>query len=236
MAWIAYAGVSQIRNLLYTDLLHVAGGGYHGADGLTSTPNLMASHLGPPLDRAAAPPSLQRDTVDLLKQDQARRPRGARPPARSGAFRPSPVGPRRLPPSARGMQDTADLVQDAVFATHAPARRVRSAPSGRAAGLPPPGGDEPHSRSRSAAPAARSRPTFPDQLADPSAVAAGTGDRRENVARYERALQRLTPEDREAIIGRLEMQDSYDELALVLDKPSAAAARVTVTRAMKRLA
>jgi DNA-directed RNA polymerase specialized sigma24 family protein len=32
------------------------------------------------------------------------------------------------------------------------------------------------------------------------------------------------------------LQYSYEELAIVLDKPTAAAARVAVTRAMKRLA
>ena len=46
----------------------------------------------------------------------------------------------------------------------------------------------------------------------------------------------LSPEDREAIISRIELQYSYAEIALVLDKPSAEAARLSVTRAMKRLA
>jgi len=58
----------------------------------------------------------------------------------------------------------------------------------------------------------------------------------ENLERYESALQRLNAADREAIIGRLEMLYSYDELATVLGRPSAAAARMAVTRAMKRLA
>ena len=58
----------------------------------------------------------------------------------------------------------------------------------------------------------------------------------ENLERYESALERLSAPDREAIIGRLEMLYSYDELATVLGRPSAAAARMAVTRAMKRLA
>jgi RNA polymerase sigma-70 factor (ECF subfamily) len=58
----------------------------------------------------------------------------------------------------------------------------------------------------------------------------------ENMARYETALTRLRASDREAIIGRLEMQYSYEELATALDKPTPDAARVAVTRAMKRLA
>jgi DNA-directed RNA polymerase specialized sigma24 family protein len=58
----------------------------------------------------------------------------------------------------------------------------------------------------------------------------------ENVARYETAVQRLAPADRQAIVGRIELQYSYAELAVVLNKPTADAARVAVTRAMKRLA
>ena len=57
----------------------------------------------------------------------------------------------------------------------------------------------------------------------------------EQVERYEEALSQLRPEDREAIIGRIEMGYSYDDLAVVLDKPSAEAARLAVTRAMARL-
>ena len=58
----------------------------------------------------------------------------------------------------------------------------------------------------------------------------------ENLHRYEEAVQRLLPADREAVIGRIELQYSYEELAVVLNKPTAAAARMAVTRAMKRLA
>jgi RNA polymerase sigma factor (sigma-70 family) len=77
---------------------------------------------------------------------------------------------------------------------------------------------------------------MPEQLADarPSPLEQAIGT--ENAARYDAAIQRLKPADREAIIGRVELQYSYDELAIVLDKPTAAAARVAVTRAMKRLA
>jgi RNA polymerase sigma-70 factor (ECF subfamily) len=59
---------------------------------------------------------------------------------------------------------------------------------------------------------------------------------REAVANYERALQRLKPEEREAIIARVEMGYSYDELAQVLGKPTSEAARKTAQRALVRLA
>lgn len=59
---------------------------------------------------------------------------------------------------------------------------------------------------------------------------------REAVERYERALQRLKAEEQEAIIGRVEMGYSYEELAETLGKPTADAARKTAHRALVRLA
>ncbi len=58
----------------------------------------------------------------------------------------------------------------------------------------------------------------------------------EAVERYEKALARLKPEEREAIIGRVEMGCSYEELAAALGKPTADAARKAAQRAMVRLA
>ena len=59
---------------------------------------------------------------------------------------------------------------------------------------------------------------------------------REEVARYEAALARLRPEDREAIVARIEMGYDYVELAEALGKPSPDAARKAVQRAVVRLA
>jgi RNA polymerase sigma-70 factor (ECF subfamily) len=56
------------------------------------------------------------------------------------------------------------------------------------------------------------------------------------VEEYEEALGRLTPEEREAIIARIEIGYTYDELADALGKPSAEAARKTARRALLRLA
>ena len=58
---------------------------------------------------------------------------------------------------------------------------------------------------------------------------------KEAIARYERALAALTPDEREAIIGRIEMGYSYDELAELLGKPTADAARKAAQRALVRL-
>jgi RNA polymerase sigma-70 factor (ECF subfamily) len=58
----------------------------------------------------------------------------------------------------------------------------------------------------------------------------------EAAARYVAALARLEPEEREAIIGRVEMEYSYADLADVLGKPTADAARKAARRALLRLA
>jgi RNA polymerase sigma factor (sigma-70 family) len=142
----------------------------------------------------------------------------------------------RLPQSARGMQDTADLVQDAVFSAM---RRLEAFEARHQGALQAYLRLAVMNRIRDAVRQRQRRPQqteFPEALEDrePSPLAQAIGA--ENLRRYDEAIQRLKPEDREAIIGRLEMQYSYEELTLVLNKPSAAAARMTVTRAMKRLA
>ena len=59
---------------------------------------------------------------------------------------------------------------------------------------------------------------------------------RETLEHYEGALQRLRPEEREAIVARVEMGYSYEELAQVLGKPTPDAARKAAQRALVRLA
>jgi RNA polymerase sigma factor (sigma-70 family) len=58
---------------------------------------------------------------------------------------------------------------------------------------------------------------------------------RETVERYEEALQRLKPEEREAIILRVEMGYSYEDMAETLGKPTPDAARKAAQRALVRL-
>lgn len=57
-----------------------------------------------------------------------------------------------------------------------------------------------------------------------------------NVARYDAALARLGDPERHAIIGRLELQYTYEQLADALGTPTADAARAAVIGAMGRLA
>lgn len=56
-----------------------------------------------------------------------------------------------------------------------------------------------------------------------------------NLERYDSALAGLAPADREAIIARLELRQSYEELATALGETGAAAARLRVTKAVARL-
>ena len=58
----------------------------------------------------------------------------------------------------------------------------------------------------------------------------------ETVERYERALATLRPEDREAVVARIELGCTNREIAELLGKPSANAARMAVERAIVRLA
>jgi RNA polymerase sigma-70 factor (ECF subfamily) len=59
---------------------------------------------------------------------------------------------------------------------------------------------------------------------------------RETVERYEAALARLKPDERAAIIARVELDYTYEELANILGKPTSDAARKAAQRALLRLA
>ncbi len=71
----------------------------------------------------------------------------------------------------------------------------------------------------------------PDRGASPLEQAIG----RQGVERYEQALATLRPEDREAIVSRIELGCSFDEVATALGKPNANAARAAVNRALAKL-
>ena len=57
----------------------------------------------------------------------------------------------------------------------------------------------------------------------------------ENVRAYEEALARLPPRQQEAVMLRVEMGFSYEEVAAAVGNPSANAARMMVVRALRRL-
>ena len=72
----------------------------------------------------------------------------------------------------------------------------------------------------------------PERAASPLEQAIG----HEALDAYETALAELRADDREAIVARVELGQSYEEVAAVLGKPTANAARVAVQRALVRLA
>ena len=141
----------------------------------------------------------------------------------------------RLPAAARGALDTQDLVQDTVLNS---LRRLDQFESRHEGALQAYLRQAVLNRIRDEARKYTRRPgstelteSQPSDSASPLDIAIG----RQGVARYEAALQKLRPSDREAIVGRLELQYDYKELAVLLGKPNANAARVAVTRALARL-
>jgi RNA polymerase sigma factor (sigma-70 family) len=142
----------------------------------------------------------------------------------------------RMPSNARGMLETADLVQDAVMAA---IRRLDAFEPRHQGALQAYLRLSVMNRIRDLARHHRRMPDeteLPEHLMDERTSPLEQAIGAENMARYDTALQRLAAADREAIIGRIELQHSYAELAVVLNKPSPEAARMAVTRAMKRLA
>ena len=139
----------------------------------------------------------------------------------------------RLPQTARGMNDTADVVQDTIISAMRHLQAFESRHQG-ALGRTPPGGDEPHSRRHpyhNRRPAVGSLPeSLRDEATSPLEAAIGA----ENLARYEAALLRLTPpigSNHRPARDALSVRRAGDVWA-----SRAAAARMAVTRAMKRLA
>jgi RNA polymerase sigma-70 factor (ECF subfamily) len=78
--------------------------------------------------------------------------------------------------------------------------------------------------------------SLPDGAQDqgPSPLEEAVGE--EVVRRYEAAMNRLRPEDREAIVARVELGLSFERVAEALGKPSVEAAQMAVSRALVRLA
>jgi RNA polymerase sigma-70 factor (ECF subfamily) len=60
--------------------------------------------------------------------------------------------------------------------------------------------------------------------------------RQEQLDRYDNALSRLSDQERDLIVARVEMGLTYEEIAEVLGKPSWNAARMATARALLRLA
>jgi RNA polymerase sigma factor (sigma-70 family) len=72
-----------------------------------------------------------------------------------------------------------------------------------------------------------------EALSDESPLELALG--RESVAHYEDALARLDLKDRELIVARIELQQSYEQISARLGVPTTGSARLAVARAMRRL-
>lgn len=142
----------------------------------------------------------------------------------------------RLPKWARGLADTDDLVQDTLLQTF---KRIDAFEPRRVGALQAYLRQAVLNRLRDELRRkARQGQSINLEAVDLAAQGSPLQDAigREEVERYERALQRLKPEDREAIIARVELGYSYEDLAVALEKPSAEAARKSAQRALVRLA
>lgn len=142
----------------------------------------------------------------------------------------------RLPQWARDMSDTDDLVQDTLVRSLANLPRfqaqgegaiqayLRTAIINRIRDEVRRKGREPY--------AAPLDTSLADTNESPLEEAIG----KQLLAKYDRALDRLTPDEREAVIARVELGSTYAEIAEALGRPSADAARMAVSRALVRLA
>jgi RNA polymerase sigma factor (sigma-70 family) len=142
----------------------------------------------------------------------------------------------RLPRWARDVADTQDLVQETVFQTVKNIERFEARGEGalqaylRKAIL---------NRIREELRRAKRRP--PRNELDSQTQADGRSPLeeaigREAVERYEHALATLGQDDRQAVVARIELGYTNVEIADLLGKPTANAARMAVERAIVRLA
>ena len=141
----------------------------------------------------------------------------------------------RLPHGARDAHDTEDLVQEAFCRTLG--RLAFFEPRGRGALLAYLR-QAVENRIRDDIRRRRRRPathTLHDDHCDPQDSPLDHMIGVETLGRYRKALQQLRPDDRQAVVARVERKWDYARIAQELGKPSADAARMAVGRALLRL-
>lgn len=142
----------------------------------------------------------------------------------------------RLPGWAKGVMDTDDLVQETLLRTVQNLKTFKPRGDGALQAYLHTAmlnriRDEIRRAQRTARPVTIDT-NEPDPRPSPLRVTIG----HETYERYLRALNGLRKTDRQAIIARVELGQSWAEVADALGKPSKDAARMTVTRALRRLA
>jgi RNA polymerase sigma-70 factor (ECF subfamily) len=142
----------------------------------------------------------------------------------------------RLPSWARRLTDTGDIVQDAFLRTF---RRLdRFEPRGNSA-LQAYLRQAVVNRIKDELRSARSQPQSELIDSQHSTQGPSTIDElidAEDRERYRRALARLPETDRELLVSRLDLNYSYEQIALITSRATANAARVAVRRALVKLA
>jgi RNA polymerase sigma factor (sigma-70 family) len=144
----------------------------------------------------------------------------------------------RLPQRARDLRDTDDLVQETLIHT---LRRLDAFEMRHEGALQAYLRQAIVNRVRDEVRRAGRSPVQTDVIGHEDAGPGGVSPLEEAIGhealeRYERALGRLRPEEREAVIARVELGHRYEDVATALGKPSADAARMAVSRALVRLA
>jgi RNA polymerase sigma-70 factor, ECF subfamily len=142
----------------------------------------------------------------------------------------------RLPVSSRRVLDTEDLVQDVLLQTVRHVDTFQPRHEGAFGGYMR---RAIMNRLRDEGRKDRRRPqvaSIEDEHADegPSPLECAIG--KDALDRYEAALERLKPQERELIIARVELGFSAAEIAAEFGKPTAAAAQMAVSRALVKMA
>ena len=143
----------------------------------------------------------------------------------------------RLPPSARGAHETHDLVQDTLLQVLNNLDRFNPRHEGAFQGfvrtiLANQIRDLARRWNRRGIADSIEGDELPGHGVSPLDEAIGSEIR----ARYEAALMRLRPEDRELIIARIELGLPYKEMVEMFNKPSVSAVTMAVNRAVVKLA
>jgi len=142
----------------------------------------------------------------------------------------------RLPPHARSLIDTHDLVQETLVKT---ARRLSDIQIRHSGAFPAYLRTAILNRIRDEIRRAAVKPNFAplegtEEADSPSPLDTAIGQ--DLADRYEAAMTRIKESERSAIFLRVEMEMDYQEIADVLNKPTSEAARLAVHRALLHLA
>jgi RNA polymerase sigma factor (sigma-70 family) len=198
----------------------------------------MADHVGDTADSSSSGSEQRRadETCELL----ARARRGDRDALNDLFARHIPVLRRwasgRLPGWARDITDTHDLVQETVLQVF---KRIEAFEARGEGALQAYLRQAVMNRIRNEFRHNSRRPAtedLDDQLASDGTSPFQAAIRQEHLDRYDAALSRLSDQERELIVARVEVGLTYQEMAQVLGRPSWNAARMATARALLRLA